>query len=60
MAQRAATTPATVALSDGSTQECYVVIGNHVSYVGIGEIRLHSDTYFSRRYNVRVSESLRP
>ena len=57
---RAAAITPTFARSDLAARDCYIVIGNHLSYVGIGEILFTLMTYFSRRHRVHVSESIVP
>jgi hypothetical protein len=43
-----------------ATRDCYIIIGNHTSYVGIGEILYTLNAYFSRRYRTYVSQSIVP
>lgn len=54
-----AATPTCVPTAE-PVRECWIVIGNHTSYAGIGEIVYTLYTYFSRRRRTRVSESLVP
>ncbi len=39
---------------------CYIVIGNHANYIGIGEMVHALHTFFSRHYQTFISESLVP
>ena len=41
-------------------RNCFLVIGNHERYGGIGDVLFTLATYFSRHFNVLVSESLVP
>jgi hypothetical protein len=55
-APRETTTAWQSAQARAPTRECYIVIGNHASYVGIGEILYTLNAYFSERFRTHVSQ----
>jgi hypothetical protein len=42
------------------TTECVIVLGNHLSYAGVGDIVYTVYAHFSRQFPVRVQEALSP
>jgi hypothetical protein len=40
--------------------ECVIVLGNHLSHVGIGDVAYTVYAHFARQFRVRVQESLAP
>lgn len=42
------------------TTNCYIVLGNHLHYSGIGEIVYTLNSFFSQHYKTHVSEALVP
>lgn len=60
ISDRPTAAPSPAVPPDDGARECIIVIGNHASYVGIGEILYTLVTYFSARYRTRVAGSLVP
>ena len=50
--------PSALDAADPRLRDCYIVIGNHDSHVGIVESLYALSAYFSRHYRVFLSESI--
>jgi hypothetical protein len=45
---------------DGTAGECVIVLGNHISHAGIGDIAYTIYDHFSRSFRVRTAEAISP